>query len=47
MEIQEAIKDLDRELSKMTPDEAVEALEALREAIPAFILLIKLSQLKK
>ncbi len=29
---------------EMTPDEAVEALEALRDAIPILILLIKIGQ---
>jgi len=47
MEIQEAIKDLDQEISEMNPQEAIEALEELYRVLPNLIFLMKLIQLKK
>jgi len=46
MEIQDAIKDLNHEISEMDPQEAIEALEELYRALPNLIFLLKLTQLK-
>jgi len=43
MEIQEAIKDLDREISEMDPREAIQALEELHQALPNLIFLMKMA----
>lgn len=43
MEIQEAFKDLDREISEMDPLEAIQLLEDLHRALPHLIFLMKLS----
>ncbi|MBA7547768.1 hypothetical protein ES705_40204 [subsurface metagenome] len=45
MEIQEAIKDLDREISEMDLQEAIETLEELYRALPNLIFLLKLTQI--
>lgn len=45
MELQEALENLDSEISELTPQEAIAVLEDLYKALPMLIFILKLSQL--
>lgn len=45
MELQEALENLDREISELTPQEAIAVLEDLHKALPMLIFIMKVAQL--